>query len=59
MLQKFVRNSRGYQCGGNYMTDNLNHQQTERCWTNRNAFYQNNKKKKMDLEDKAGNWTLE
>ena len=58
-----VRNSRGNQYGGNHKTDVLIHQQTERCWTNRNAFYQNRKKtkleKEMDLEDRAGYWTSE
>lgn len=42
-----VRNSRGNQYGENHKTNVLIHQQTERCWTNRNAFYQNRKKRKM------------
>lgn len=64
-----VRNSRGNQYGENQKTNVLIHQQTERCWTNRNAFYQNRKKTKktkkpkklieeeMNLRDRAGYWT--
>lgn len=54
VLMTVVRNSGANQCCENHKTNVLVHQQTERCWTNRNAFYQNRKK-----QNKRKKWTWE
>lgn len=54
VLMTVVRNSGANQCGENHKTNVLVHQKTERCWTNRNAFYQNRKK-----QNKRKKWTWE
>lgn len=49
-----VRNSRGNQYGENHKTNVLIHQQTERSWTNRNAFYQKQKENKTGERNGPG-----
>lgn len=48
VLKTVIGNSRGNQYGENQKTNVLIHRQTERCWTNRNAFYQNREKRKIN-----------